>query len=121
VEFFSESNNELTRMADPDTLRKLQPGYYEDRFQQIADLRAMDDGSLHKGNEFRRVASLVNLPLMEAMKMLEPGFLKDKKTFYHWLDSGNNRQYCTYQRRRHVPGTVPNGILAPGPLAEREP
>lgn len=98
MSFFVEKNTFLDWYTDPETLVGSNPDYYAPRFDAIKEVREQDDGSLHRGNEFRRVASLVNVPMLEAIKLVEPGFLKDKKTFYDWLDRGNNRAYCTYQR-----------------------
>ena len=86
-------------VTDPGQLVARNPLYAE-RFDAIKELRDQDDGSTHRGQEFRRVASLVNVPMLEVVKLLEPNFLKDKKNFYQWLDRGDNRAYCTYQRRR---------------------
>lgn len=84
-------------IMNPDNLMKAAPDYYGPRFEAIKELRDLDDGTLHKGNEFRRVASLVNVPLTQAyMTILDPDWMKDRSKFYAWLD--RNRQYCTYQR-----------------------
>lgn len=88
-------------MTDSNLLMATNPEVYGPRFEAIADLRKLDDGSLHKGNGFRRVASFVNIPLFRAMStVLEPGFMRDKKRFYKWLDTGDNFRYCTYDRRK---------------------
>ena len=103
-EYFAAMGSTLLmdNLTDSDTIMKAAPDYYGPRFQAIADLRAIDDGTLHKGNEFRRVASLVNVPLMTAMRLVEPNFFKERKLFYDWLDRGQNRRYCTYDRRRRT-------------------
>lgn len=94
---------EMDEALDADALMRVAPEYYGPRFQAIADLRAMDDGSLHRGNEFRRVASFVNVPLFKAATtVLDPEFLKDKRRFYAWLR--RNRRYCTYDIRSHAVG-----------------
>jgi hypothetical protein len=86
-------------MMDPKLLMAVNPDYYGPRFDGIAELRKIDDGSLHRGNEFRRVASFVNVPLFAAMEtLLDPNWLKDKKIFYDFLD--RNPEYCTYDRRK---------------------
>ena len=95
--FVDKNDSLLDKITDADTLMKAAPEYYGPRFEAIAELRAIDDGTLHRGNEFRRVASLVNVPLMNAMRMCEPGFFKDKKAFYAWLS--RNPQYRTYDKR----------------------
>lgn len=89
----------IDALTDPDTLMRANPEVYGPRFQAIADLRAQDDGTGHKGQEFRRVASLTNVPLLKAIQIVDANFLKSKKGFYEWLDRGNNRAYCTYDRR----------------------
>lgn len=98
MSFFIQKNEMLAdELMNPDLLMAVQPDYYRPRFEAIKELRDMDDGSLHKGNEFRRVASLVNVPLAGALStVLDPEWIKDSKKFYAWLD--RNRQYCTYQR-----------------------
>ena len=109
----NENTNEDTHLmdaiTDPDALIKADPEYYTPKFEAIAELRSMDDGSLHRGNEFRRVASLVNVPIMAALKIIDPNFLLDKKRFYAWLDRGNNGAYCTYDRRKSA-RPIPNAI-----------
>ena len=99
--FYCESERTTTQMdmaLDPDMLLKGQPDYYGPKLQAIADLRKLDDGTLHKGNGFRRVASFINIPLFNnAIRVLDPDFLKDKKKFYDFLD--RNLEYCTYDRR----------------------
>ena len=49
-------------LMSPKTLMRANPEYYAPRFEAVKELRDLDDGSLHKGGEFRRVASLVNVP-----------------------------------------------------------
>lgn len=98
---FFVGNNETVadRLMNPDLLMAMQPDYYGPRFDAIKDIRDADDGSLHRGQDFRRVASFVNVPIFEAIRtLLDPEFMKDKKKFYAFLD--RNRQYLTYDRRR---------------------
>jgi hypothetical protein len=122
MEFFVKSNDEVPTKADAqkffmdceevlahaspgnlvdalsvDSLMQANPDYYGPRFDAIAELRAMDDGALYKGNEFRRVASLVNVPVSRALQMTNPGFFKDKKEFYRWLSQ--HPEYKTYDSR----------------------
>lgn len=115
--FYCESDRTTTQMdmvLDPDMLIKAQPDYYGPRFQAIADLRKLDDGTLHKGSEFRRVASFVNIPLLNnGMRILDPDFMKDKKKFYAFLD--RNLEYCTYDRRNR--GAMTAGDRAKLPLS----
>jgi hypothetical protein len=81
---------------DPNLLMAVAPDYYGPRFDAIKELRDADDGSLHSGSEFRRVASFVNVPLANAITtVLDPEWMKDKKKFYSWLR--RNQAYCTYQ------------------------
>lgn len=113
--FFVAKNETVADLVmSPEMLMKVAPDYYAPRFDAIAELRANDDGSLYRGAGFRHVASLVNVPLLAATRMIDPDFLKDKRRFYGFLD--RHPEYCAYQRRRHVPGTIAHGILAPGPL-----
>lgn len=93
--FFVGSNSELNRISDADTLVKSAPRLAE-RFEAIAELKALDDGNIYKGQHFKRVASIV-APLMEVAEILDPDFLKNKRKFYKWLD--DNSAYCTYDRR----------------------
>ena len=84
-------------LMSPKTLMRANPEYYAPRFEAVKELRDLDDGSLHKGGEFRRVASLVNVPLAYAFTtLLDPEWLKNKEQFYAFLD--RNPEYCTYQR-----------------------
>lgn len=85
-------------VLDPKLLMKVDPKYYGPKFQAVADLRALDDGTLHRGNEFRRVASLVNVPLAQAIRMTNPTFLRDKRAFYKWLN-GEGAAYKTYEQK----------------------
>lgn len=97
--FFIGKNEGIMDMAmDPEDFMRSAPDYYGPRFQAIAELRKADDGTLHKGNEFRRVASFVNIPMFNmTMRLFDPDFMKDKKRFYAFLD--RNRAYLTYDRR----------------------
>jgi hypothetical protein len=82
----------------------LYPEVYGPRFDALADLRKQDDGSLHRGQGFRRVASFVNVPLFQAATtLLDPEFMKNKKKFYAWLR--RNREYCTYDIKSHTVAT----------------
>src|SRR5690348_3270578 len=100
MSFFIAKNETLMDAAfgDTDDFMDSHPDVYGPRFEAIAELRKIDDGTLYKGSEFRRVASFVNIPLFNAVtKLFEPDFMKDKKKFYAFLD--RNKQYCTYDRR----------------------
>lgn len=97
MKYFVERNTAIDQLTNVDTLMKSAPDYYGPRFQAIADLRAIDDGTLHRGNEFRRVASLVNVPMLTVAKLLDPAFLSDKRRFYGWLK--RNPSYQTYDKR----------------------
>jgi len=111
--FIGKNETEMDVALDPDMLMKVHPDYYGPRFQAIADLRKLDDGTLHKGNEFRRVASFVNVPLFnKARQLFDPEFMKDRKRFYAFLD--RNRQYCTYDRR--WPGGEQPTVRTPEPV-----
>ncbi len=97
MSFYIAPNETLIdKLTNSDTLMRAAPDYYRPRFEAIKEIRDNDDGTLHKGNEFRRVASLVNVPLMTALKIVEPDFTSNRKKFYDWLD--RHPQYCTYQR-----------------------
>ena len=96
--FFVAKNEEAHEfIMSPETLMKAAPEYYGPRFDAIAELRKQDDGTLHRGQEFRRVASLVNVPMFMASKMIDPDWMKDKKRFYKWL--ARNPQYKSYDSR----------------------
>lgn len=99
MSFFVSKNLTLAdEIMRPDQLMRSNPEYYGPRFEAIRDLRQQDDGTLYKGAGFRHVASFVNVPLFQAMKVLSPEFLKDKKNLYAFID--RNPAYCAYQRRR---------------------
>lgn len=98
--FIGKSETVADEAFNPDALMRQHPEYYGPRFEAISELRAMDDGTLHKGNEFRRVASFVNIPLFEGVKLLDPEFMQNKKAFYAFLR--RNRQYATYDIKTHA-------------------
>lgn len=99
--FFIAKNESVADEAlNAEAFMKVAPDYYRPRFQAIADLRAMDDGTLHKGNGFRRVASFVNLPMFKAAQLLDPEFMQDKRKFYDFLR--RNREYATYDIKSHT-------------------
>jgi len=99
--FISKNETWADELLDPDLLRAVAPDVYNPRFEAIAEVRAIDDGTISKGAEFRRVASLVNVPLANAIStVLDHEWMKDKTKFYAWLD--RNREYCTYQRPTKV-------------------
>lgn len=88
---------DMIHASDPDRLVQSDPSQAI-KFDALAELRKMDDGTLYQGSEFRRVASL-QAPLENLMKCFDPEFMKSKRNFYAWLDSGKNKAYCTYDRR----------------------
>ncbi len=107
------SDKILDKVSDPYWYADHDPDYGE-RFDAIKELKGLDDGSLHRGSGFRRVASLI-APLEDLAKVIEPDFLLDKRKFYDWLDA--HPEYCTYDRRRfRAKGMLENGILAPDKL-----
>jgi hypothetical protein len=124
--FIGEPRKEMNLVTNADTLVKSAPRL-EERFDAIAELRTIDDGTLYKGNEFRRVASIV-APLIEVQHILEPDFLRNKRKFYTWLD--DNPEYCTYDRRAarartskafhgwRTDGTDDQGTAGPEPASE---
>ena len=100
MSFFIAKNETMMDAAfgNPDDFMDNHPDVYGPRFDAIAELRKLDDGTLHKGQEFRRVASFVNIPMFNAVtKLFDPDFMKDKKKFYAFLD--RHKEYCTYDRR----------------------
>lgn len=110
MSFYVSKNESPADAMNPDDLMKLQPEVYGPRFEAISELRKQDDGTLHKGSEFRRVASFVNIPLFNAVNtIMNDEFMRDKKKFYQWLDKDENKRYCTYDRRwsaRPIPNQV---------------
>lgn len=99
AKFYIEKNESVAdALMNPDNLMAAQPEYYGPRFQAIADLRSQDDGTLHRGNEFRRVASFVNVPMFQAVQLMNPEFINNKKKFYQWLRTKGKR-YMTYDAR----------------------
>ena len=109
--FVAKNETELDAVMAPEVLMKSAPDYYAPRFEAIKDLRQTDDGSLHKGNEFRRVASFVNVPLFMAAKLADPDFLKNKRALYAFMD--RNPQYLTYDRRNRGRGTAKDDLKLP--------
>ena len=119
MSFYVAKNESLAdKLFSADTLMHAAPDYYRDRFEAIADLRKMDDGSLHRGNEFRRVASLVNVPMLQALKLIEPEFLSDKRKFYAFL--AKHPEYKSYDQRggSRPTSTAVNGVVVVGAGAE---
>ena len=98
--YVAKNTTEADVVMDPKALVHLKPEVYRERFDAIADLRKIDDGSLHQGNGFRRIASFVNIPLWSGMTLLDPEFMKDKKKFYAFLR--RNREYATYDITSHT-------------------
>lgn len=82
-------------ISDPATLVASDPAQAE-KFAAIAELRKLDDGDF--SGPFKRVAS-IQAPLMNLLHCFDPEFMKEKRNFFRWLDSGNNKAYCTYDRR----------------------
>lgn len=97
--FISKNETIVDKLMDSDTLMKIAPDYYGPRFDAIKELRDMDEGMMQKGAGFKRVASLVNVPLQQTANLFDPTWMKSKQKFYAWLDRGENRRYCTYDRR----------------------
>lgn len=114
--FIRPAESELDKVSDPKTLVERMP-YLEDRFDALKELRAIDDGTkIHRGSEFRRVASLVG-PIETLMRVTFPEFLADKRKFYQWLDA--HPEYATYDRRKHrAQGHLVNGIVVPAKPGE---
>jgi hypothetical protein len=98
--FIGKNEIEADELMSPKALTKLHGDIYNDRFDAVSDIRKTDDGSLHRGNGFRRVASFVNIPLWGAITLLDPEFMKDKKKFYAFLR--RNREYATYDITSHT-------------------
>jgi len=110
MSFFIASNKILAEdLMSSDTLVKAAPEYYSPRLDAIKELREQDDGTLHRGNEFRRVASLINVPMFAAVNLLDPEWMKNKKNFYAWL--ARNPQYKTYDSRG---GSRPSSTVVGG-------
>jgi hypothetical protein len=104
VEFFTDSNDalgnasmgDLMATSNPDLLMKAAPEYYGPRFDAMAEERKLDDGTLFRGQEFRKVASFTNVPLFEALRIRD-GLLKGKREFYRFLEK--YPQYRCYDKR----------------------
>ena len=106
--FISKPETEMDEALSMAPLVALHPEVYRPRLDAIAELRKLDDGSLHKGSAFRLVASFINIPLFNvANTVLDPEFMKDKKKFYSWLR--RNKEYCTYDIRSHT--VAPQGTV----------
>lgn len=101
--YVSKSETLMDTVFSTEPMMALYPDIYGPRLDAVAELRALDDGSLHRGSEFRRIASFTNVPLFNTVNTLfEPDFMKDKKKFYAFLR--RNKEYCTYDIRRHAIG-----------------
>ena len=112
MSFFIGSNEtEADAIMDVDLLMRVAPDYYRPRLEAIADLRNADDGSGYKGQEFRRVASFVNVPLFLAARLQEPELLQDKRKFYAFVD--RHPQYLTYDRRNKGRMTAKDELKMP--------
>lgn len=109
--YVAKNSEEFDAVMSPETLVKAAPDYYGPRLDAIKDLRDADDGTGYKGQEFRKVASFVNVPLLLAVKMSDPTFLRDKKRFYSFIDK--HREYCTYDRRNRGRGTAKDALGLP--------
>jgi hypothetical protein len=96
-EFFIGKSSAADMLMDADNLMRQDADYYGPKFDAIKELRALDDGTLHRGNEFRRVASLVNVPMAQVVNLLDPEWMKDKKKFYAWL--ARHPEFKTYDKR----------------------
>lgn len=97
MSFFIEKSTETA--LDLVTERMAEDPVYQDRYNAIAELRSIDNGQLHRGSEFRRVASLQG-PLHNLAQVLDPDWMQNKKRFYAWLDA--HSQHCTYDRRKNA-------------------
>ena len=109
--YVAKNDTEFDSLMSAETLMKSSPDYYAPRFEALKDLRAADDGTIHKGNEFRRVASFTNVPLFMAQKLADPTFLLEKKQLYAFID--RHPEFCTYQRRNRGRGTHADDIKLP--------
>ena len=113
--FVQPSQAVMEKVVDPSGLVARNPEV-GDRFDAIKELRSMDDGSLHRGNDFRRVASLMG-PIEEMLRAIDPEFLRDKRKFYRWLDA--HPENCTYDRRKNRdPNMLTNGIVVTKKIGE---
>lgn len=113
--FIRPSESLMDKVVDPAGLVARNPEV-ADRFDAIKELRGLDDGTLHRGSEFRRVASLMG-PVEDLLRAIEPEFLRDKKKFYSWLDA--HPENCTYDRRRNRdPNMLTNGIVVTKKIGE---
>jgi len=96
MSLFVSPGEAINTLSDADSWAK-RPGY-ADRFNAIKDLRTvyreLENGKMPG---FKSVASIIG-PLEAIIRLTDPGFLKDKRRFYSWLDA--NQQYCTYDRRK---------------------
>lgn len=100
MSFFVTSNESALDLV---TKRLHDSGEFDDRYEAIAGLQTISmDEALHEAaikGGFARVASLQG-PLLDLAKVLDPDFLRDKRKFYHFLDT--HPQHCTYDRRKNA-------------------
>lgn len=97
LEYFTSIGQAVDLIGNTELMMKVHPEVYGPRLDAIKELRDLDDGTLHRGNEFRRVASLVNVPVGLAIKMEQPNFFQDKKAFYRWLS--DHPEFRTYEKK----------------------
>jgi hypothetical protein len=113
--FVRPSESVVDKVCDPSGLVARNPDL-ADRFDAIKEMRSLDDGSLHRGNDFRRVASLMG-PVEDLLRAIDPEFLRNKRRFYAWLDA--HPENCTYDRRRNRdPNMLSNGIVVTKKIGE---
>jgi hypothetical protein len=109
--YVAKNEDPLDFILSPETMLKSNADYYAPRFEAIKEMREKDDGTGYAGQEFRRVASFVNVPMFLAAKLEDPAFLKDKKRFYAFIDK--HPQYVAYQRRNGGRGTARDDLKLP--------
>lgn len=109
--YVAKNEDPLDFLLSPETMLKSDADYYAPRFEEIKRMRDADDGTGYAGQEFRRVASFVNVPMFLAAKLQDPEFLKDKKRFYAFVDK--YPQYVAYQRRNGGRGTAKDDLKLP--------
>jgi hypothetical protein len=108
--YIAPNETDLDILTDATRIVHAAPEYYTPRFEAIKELRELDDGTLHRGSEFRRVASLVNVPMVAVAKLMDPEWLSDKRRFYRWL--AKHPEYQTYDLRggSKLSETYVNGV-----------
>lgn len=95
--YIPQPGETLNAITDPKNVIRSDPSAVN-FFDAIKEVRQIQGEA--KGKDWKWVATM-KMPYIKLAEIMEGGqFIKDKRKFFRWLDSGNNMAYCTYDRRR---------------------